>query len=76
MQEFISSDTNVWIDFSITGHIDFQFRLPYTYIMNTDAIDDELLQPPGLRGELLANGLVAVELDMEEFNLKNMEQGT
>lgn len=76
MQEFISSDTNVWIDFSITGHIDFPFRLPYTYIMNTDAIDDELLQPPGLRGELLANGLVAVELDMEEFNLKNMEQGT
>lgn len=69
MQEFISSDTNVWIDFSITGHIDFPFRLPYTYIMNTDAIDDELLQPPGLRGELLANGLVAVELDMEEFNL-------
>lgn len=69
MQEFISSDTNVWIDFSITGHIDFPFRLPYTYIMNSDAINDELLQPPGLRGELLANGLVAVELDIEEFNL-------
>ena len=75
MQEFISSDTNVWIDFSITGHIDFPFRLPYKYIMNTDAIDDELLQPPGLRGELLANGLVAVELDIEEFILAE-EYGT
>lgn len=69
MQEFISSDTNVWIDFSITGHIDFPFRLPYKYIMNTDAIDDELLQPPGLRSELLANGLVAVELEIEEYIL-------
>lgn len=75
MQEFISSDTNVWIDFSITGHIDFPFRLPYTYIMNTDAIDDEVLQPAGLRGELLGNGLVAVELDIEEFNLAE-EYGT
>jgi len=51
--EYISSDTNVWIDFSVIGHIELPFRLPYTYIMNSDAINDELLSPIGLRDELL-----------------------
>ena len=37
--EFISSDTNVWIDFCTIDKL----YLPYTYIMNNDAIEDELL---------------------------------
>ncbi|NLB54220.1 MAG: PIN domain-containing protein [Lentisphaerae bacterium] len=67
--EFISSDTNVWIDFSVIQRIEVPFRLPYTYIMNTDAIEDELLSPTGLRDELLHCGLVGVELELEEFEL-------
>jgi len=67
--EYISSDTNVWIDFSVIGRIRLPFYLPYTYIMSTDAIDDELLSPTGLRDELMRCGLVGVEITIEEFNL-------
>jgi predicted nucleic acid-binding protein len=67
--EFISSDTNVWVDFSVINRIELPFRLPYTYIMNSDAIDDELFSPAGLRDELLRCGLVSVELTVEEFYL-------
>lgn len=67
--EYISSDTNVWIDFSVINRIELPFCLPYAYIMNSDAIDDELLSPTGLREELLRCGLVSVELTAEEFNL-------
>ena len=67
--EYISSDTNVWINFSIIGRIELPFRLPYTYVMNSDAIDDELLKPIGIRDELLRCGLVRVELTIQEFEL-------
>lgn len=62
--EFISSDTNVWIDFSVIKRTEIPFRLPYTYIMNTDAIEDELLSPTGLRDELLRCGLVLMSLHL------------
>lgn len=67
--EYISSDTNFWIDFSVIDRIDLPFRLPFTYIMNKDAIEDELLSPPKLCEILLSNGLVPVELTIEEFLL-------
>lgn len=67
--EYISSDTSVWIDFSAIDRIELPFRLPYTYIMNSDAINDELLSPVHLRGELLRCGLISVELTLEEFDL-------
>lgn len=67
--EYISSDTNVWIDFFVIGRTDIPFHLPYTFIMNCDAINDELLSPSGLREKLLQCGLVSVELTIEEFGL-------
>ncbi len=67
--EFISSDTNVWIDFSTINKLDLPFRLPYTYIMNGDAIDEELLSPPNLKSDLLHLGLKSVEIDGGEFIL-------
>jgi len=67
--EYISSGTNVWIDFSIIGRIELPFLLPYTYIMYSDAIEDELLSPSGLRDDLLRCGLKGVDITMEEFNL-------
>ena len=65
--EYISSDTNVWLDFKIINHIDYPFRLSYQYIMNEDAIEDELLSPNNLASELKTLGLIPVELTTEEF---------
>ena len=42
--QYISSDTNVWIDFVTIQKTEIPFRLPYTYIMSKDAVEDELLQ--------------------------------
>ena len=66
---YISSDTNVWIDFSIIHRLQLPFRLPYTYIMSKEAVDDELLSPPGLGAELKSYGLIPVEITREEFYL-------
>lgn len=65
--EYISSDTNIWIDFMVTGKLYLPFRLPLTYLMNQDAVDDELLSPQGLRKQLLELGLIPTELTEKEF---------
>lgn len=67
--EYISSDTNVWLDFVMIGQLELPFRLPYTYLMSEDAVHDELLSPPGMGESLLQLGLVEVELTEEEFFL-------
>ena len=67
--QYISSDTNVWIDFYTINRIDLPFRLSYTYIMSKDAVEDEILSPPGLGAELISKGLVPVEITIEEFRL-------
>jgi|LSQX01.1.fsa_nt_gb hypothetical protein len=45
----IISDTNVWIDFHVIDHTELPFCLPHTYLMSTDAIDDEILAPVASR---------------------------
>lgn len=65
--EYISSDTNVWIDFLEIERLNLSFRLPYVYLMNDETVDDELLSPPGLSGELLQLGLQKTELTEDEF---------
>lgn len=65
--EYISSDTNVWIDFMEIDMLSLPFRLPCVYLMNDETIEDELLNPPGLGAELLKLGLQKVELTEEEF---------
>ena len=67
MAELISSDTNVWIDFDAIGAVELPFRLPCTYLMWSEAVDDEVKSPSGLRERLLAEGLVAVEITGDEF---------
>lgn len=67
--EFISSDTNVWIDFRVISRLYLPFRLPYTYIMYTESITSELLTPVGFQAELTAAGLVGVDITIEEFML-------
>ena len=60
--QFVSSDTNVWLDFVTIQKMEFPFRLPYTYIMSRDAVNDELLSPPGLGQKLTSYGLVSVDI--------------
>lgn len=67
--EYISSDTNVWIDFSTINKIGLPFLLPCIYIMNDDTINDELLNPPHLKQDLLNLGLQSVTISTEEFRL-------
>lgn len=67
--EYISSDTNVWLDFAVIGRLEFPFKLPYVYLMNQEAAEDELLNPPGLGEDLVRKGLQKTELTDEEFFL-------
>ena len=67
--EYISSDTNVWLDFVTIDRLEYPFLLPYTYLMNDDAVQDELLAPPGLGEKLKRLGLQETELLEEEFFL-------
>jgi predicted nucleic acid-binding protein len=69
MTEYISSDTNVWIDFDVIDATDLPFRLPVTYVMWSDAVEDEVCSPTGLKDSLLKAGLVAVKLTTDEFFL-------
>ncbi len=65
---FISSDTNVWIDFDVLGRLDLPFKLTYTYLMTEITIEEELLSP-GLKDKLISLGLQKTELSPEEFTL-------
>ena len=67
--KYISSDTNVWIDFLAIGELHLPFKLPYTYIMSELTVQDEILNPPELGRTLLSYGLVAVELTTDELIL-------
>jgi predicted nucleic acid-binding protein len=65
--EYISSDTNVWIDFHSIKELGLPFRLNFTYIMNIDAIHNELIEPEGLSDSLVSLGLKPVELEIQEL---------
>ena len=67
--QYISSDTNVWLDFAIIERLELPFRLPCIYLMHGDAVHDELLSPPGLGEHLMKLGLEETELSEEEFFL-------
>ncbi len=67
--DFISSDTNVWIDFNTISRLTLPFLLPYTYIMYTESMESELLTPVGFQKALTDAGLVGVDITTEEFLL-------
>ncbi len=66
---YISSDTNIWIDFIVIQCLEYPFRLSYTYCMSRDAIEDELLSPKESGQQLLALGLEPVDITDEELLL-------
>ena len=65
--EYISSDTNIWLDFNTISRIDLPFRLPCTYIMYKEALRKEMISPPELLAGLQKRGLIGVDLIIEEF---------
>lgn len=65
--EYISSDTNIWLDFNAISRTDLPFRLPCTYIMYKEALRKEIIGPPELLDDLQKRGLVGVNLTIEEF---------
>lgn len=67
--EYISSDTNIWIDFVTIDRLELPFKLPYIYLMNQDAIEDEIRKPFGLGEKLIRLGLQTTQLSEKEFFL-------
>jgi len=65
--EYVSSDTNVWIDFNIINALDLPFTLDLTYIMFHETINQEILYPPGLKDRLITLGLMPVQITADEF---------
>lgn len=65
--EYISSDTNIWIDFSAVNALSLPFRLDCTYLMSSDALEDEWYSPKCRGTELASLGLQAVDITTEEF---------
>ena len=65
--EFISSDTNIWLDFHTICKLELPFKLPYNYVMFREALREEVISPPDLLDELKKLGIIGVELTTEEF---------
>ena len=65
--EYISSDTNVWIDFYKISKTQLPFKMDCRYIMFHEAIEKELLYPEDLRTQLIEGGLLGVEITTEEL---------
>lgn len=64
---YISSDTNVWIDFQIVGALELPFKLSHKFYLSEETFKDELLIPPGIDGRLLNYGLIPLKITVEEF---------
>ena len=64
---FISSDTNIWIDFYEIRHVDHPFLLDFDYYLSSAAYEDELIKSDELREELLSSGLKLAEVTESEF---------
>ena len=61
--QYISSDTNVWIDFALIHRLDLPFRLGFTYCMSSDAITKN-------RGFILLSGDGALRRAARKENIE------
>lgn len=64
---FISSDTNVWIDFNEIGQLNIPFRLNYQYYISRDTFVDEFLKSETMKNDLLKYGLQLADVSGEEY---------
>lgn len=65
--EYISSDTNIWIDFQTVDALELPFRLDCTYLISSDTLNAEWLKPKGRGLRFVELGLKAVDITTEEF---------
>ena len=65
---YISSDTNIWLDFEEIGHLDHPFLLEHQYYISANALADEI-HSSSLRDRLIANGLQTTEISRREWML-------
>lgn len=65
--QYVSSDTNVWIDFFAIDKLELPFRLPLTYIMYEGTVRDELIKPATLGDKLIGLGLESIDITIEEY---------
>lgn len=66
--EFISSDSNIWMDFYCIGKLDLPFKLPYRYLMWEETINKELSFPAEFKLDVIELGLEKVKLNDAEYN--------
>ena len=66
---YISSDTNIWIDFYEIRHVDHPFLLEHEFYLSAAAYEDELIKSDELREELLEHGLRVADITDEEFTM-------
>lgn len=69
MTQYISSDTNIWIDFAVIEGIDIPFRLDCVYLMYYESFDEEILSPEWAKSKLLELGLKCIDIEFTEYML-------
>ncbi len=71
---FISSDTNIWIDFYEIRHPEHPFLMEHQYYLSTAAYEDELIKSEALRETLIRLGLRLTVVSEEEFTMAQTYQ--
>lgn len=71
---FISSDTNIWIDFYEISHIEHPFLLNNRYHLSTASFKDELKKSEDLPKTLLKLGLQLVSVSDDESEIAAIYQ--
>lgn len=66
---FISSDTNIWIDFFEIQHVDHPFLLDFDFYLSSVAYEDELIKSEELCEVLLTSGLHLANVTEDEFTM-------
>lgn len=72
--ELISSDTNIWIDFSCADFLygPFSMSEKYQFIISAYTLEKELVYPADLGHRLLELGLQPVEVQRDEISLADV----
>lgn len=66
---YISSDTNIWIDFLQIGRLQLPFQLSHVYCMSADTMHEELTSPCELESSLCELGLQLLEINQTELEM-------
>ncbi|MBR1508005.1 MAG: hypothetical protein IJ619_08400 [Eubacterium sp.] len=65
--KYISSDTNIWLDFYVIDRLNLPFKLEFVYLMHYETVDKEVISPPELCDLLLEYGLQKTEMSFDKY---------